>query len=218
MELSAVITGDIISSSKLNAVSRQQLLAELKNTIAGIESIFFNNGEKLLFQIFRGDSFQLLIPNASIVFLIALFIKSSLRSHFHNEEEDIWDIRQSIGIGTISFNAGSISEMDGDAFRRSGPYLDSMKHGYSLGIQTPWQDLNEIFNFTCRFIEYVTDRWTSNQAQVVSYSIFGHNQQNIANQLNISQSAVNQRLKSAGWHVLTDFEKYFKKQIELKLK
>src|SRR6185312_4513291 len=108
----AVITGDIINSKKLNP---KKWLKPLK---AELEAI--GPGPKL-WEIYRGDSFQLMITNPAEALITSIKIKASLKS------VSGMDVRMAVGIGTKIHSAQKVTESNGTAFVHSGEKFEMLK-------------------------------------------------------------------------------------------
>jgi len=211
-ELYAVLTGDIVGSKKISGNQRDNLLDALKLSFSAVEDIF----PKVIhapFEIHRGDSFQGTLSRPELALRVAVVIRAGLRIHFKSKTGPHGiDARIAMGIGTIDFlPAGRVSEGDGDAFRRSGPLLDMMKKNRRLLVQTPWRDIDEELSVECALLDTLVTRWSAEQAVAVLTRMKGLTQEEAANMIGISQPAVRQRLKAAGWwaleHLLDRYER-----------
>ena len=93
-----------------------------------------------------------------------------------------------------------------------------MKKGEeNLIIRTPWAKINEELQTECSLLDALINRWTYEQSQAVLKQIQGMKQQDIAKELGISQSAVGQRLKTAGARAHLNFISRYKLIIEKKI-
>jgi predicted DNA-binding protein (UPF0251 family) len=202
-ELYAVLTGDIVGSKKIIGSQRDNLLDALKLSFSVVEDIF-PNVIHAPFEIHRGDSFQGTLSSPELALRVAVVIRAGLRVHFKAKTgPNGIDARIAMGIGTIDFlPTGRVSEGDGDAFRRSGPLLDMMKKKRRLMVQTPWQDIDEELSVECALVDTLINRWSAEQAVAVVAQIKGLTQEEAAGKIGISQPAVRQRLKAAGWWAL----------------
>ncbi|MCF6156993.1 MAG: hypothetical protein E3K32_00145 [wastewater metagenome] len=201
--LYAVITGDIVASSRLKANQRRYLLTVLKSSFKTIGDIL-PGVVYAPFEIYRGDSFQGVLSKPEAALRASLVIRASLRYGLKMKQRRYaLDARIAVGIGSVDFlPAGRGSEGDGEAFRFSGPTLDRMKGDQKLLIRTSWQDINAEFDVECALLDALISRWSAEQAQAIIGQMRGSTQEKIARELGISQPAVRQRLKSAGgWAV-----------------
>jgi predicted DNA-binding protein YlxM (UPF0122 family) len=203
----AVLTGDLIGSSRFRVEEREIVISNLKDSFKMISPDSITSP----FVIFRGDSFQgvLSIPDEALN--AALIIRSSLLSRFKGKRSRL-DARIAIGIGTIDYLPGNqVGEGDGEAYRNSGPELDKMKKREpNLIIKTPWAGINEELRIECSLLDALIQRLTKEQAEVILYHITkGVTQEEIAKILGISQPAVFQRLKTGGYWAVQAFMEHF---------
>ena len=109
--MEAVITGDIINSRKVDPSAWISILKEL----------FQKYGtEPKNWEIYRGDSFQLVI-NAHEALEIAILIKSAIK------KIDLLDVRMAIGLGEIEYRSERITESNGTAFLNSETQFEELK-------------------------------------------------------------------------------------------
>lgn len=213
--LFAVLTGDLIGSSKFKGEQRKEMLQILKDSFNEIVPMILPGGVVSRFEIYRGDSFQGVISRPEKALSAAVGIRAGLLSGFRKKIHRL-DARIAIGIGTIDFlpeEGGRAG--DGEAFLYSGQTLDGMKKGeQNLIIKTPWQTVNEEFLVECALFDAIINRWTFEQAQAVLKYVKGLKQEEIARELRISQPAVGQRLKTAGTWAIQDFLKRYMLLIE----
>ncbi|MDN3514375.1 MAG: SatD family protein [Candidatus Brocadia sp.] len=194
--LYAVITGDIVGSSRLTASQRGRLLSVLKSSFKTIKDIL-PDGIRAPFEIHRGDSFQGVLSKPGAALRAAIVIRAGLRYGFQTKQRRYaLDARIAVGIGQIEFlRAGRGAEGDGEAFRRSGQTLDVMKGDQRLIIRTPWKEVDAEFDIACALLDALVTRWSAEQAQAILGQIRGLTQEKAAREFGISQPAVRQRLK-----------------------
>lgn len=194
--LFAALTGDLIDYSKLEEEDRINYV----NCLREILSILKERG--LIYQIFRGDSFQAVLPSPGDALITALLIRSYIISRKFDSKSKIRpDVRIAIGVGGIDhYNEENISSSDGEAFRNSGPELDRMdKKRQKTVIKTNFPEVNRELKTECALLDAIISKWTANQAKVVYYTLSGKNQTETAKILNISQSNVSSKLNSANF-------------------
>jgi len=198
-KLFAVLTGDIAGSSRLQGEQREKLLKELKVSFHIVEEILGNDAMVYPFEIFRGDSFQgvLQIPELSLI--TSIIIRAKVRSIFKTTLKDAFDARIAIGVGSISLLPDrSSGEGDGEAYRNSGPELDKLKKKSRLLIvKTPWEEVNQELNVECALLDTIISRWSVQQMEVVIEHLRGKTQEQIAENLKISQPGVRKRIQLA---------------------
>lgn len=188
-----IITGDIIASSKLTPVKRKKLQSKVDAFIKKItETLPDFKAEQ-----FRGDSLQcVLTKNKSAGLRTALSLYCFLAA-------DGFKIRQSVGIGDISFNGNNIVTSDGTAFRLSGENIDELKkRGELISVASVNDNYNEEWKVHSASLNYLLDRLSEAQAEALYLQLQNVKQDEIAKALHISQPSVHQRLQAAGWTVI----------------
>ncbi len=189
--MQAVITGDIINSSATK--NRNLLIDKLKEEFGLLEKSKSNS-----FSLYRGDAFQG-VCNAADAFHIFLKIKALLITQQS-------DVRIAIGIGPIEHMKQNLAESDGTAFRLSGRTLDSLKPAnQNFMIKTVSDDFNKELHLSCQMLDIMLSNWTTKATEVLYYALDNKTQLEIAEILNISQSAVHQRLQTAHWSIIELF-------------
>jgi len=206
MDINAVITGDLVKSRRIHEGDMDTVINSLKSTFGDINKYLLGNNGK--FEIFRGDSFQGLVPQPELALLVSIIIRAKLRTFEpsfssagkRNPKKPILhaysDARISVGIGKISYNGKTIAESQGEAFERSGHALDRMKTGNErLAVITPWEQVNKELEVECQLADVIISRWTSTTADAMyHYLLFEKTQQELATQFKITQPAARKRL------------------------
>lgn len=212
MTVYSVITGDIISSSKLSNSQRMELLSQMKQLFDEL----INQNKDLKFEIFRGDSFQGVFEDISLCLPTVLMIKTGLKRS--NILKKGIDVRIAIGIGEITLFSDKIQESDGEAFRHSGQLLDKMKYtNQTIAVKTPWKAVDDELEVLCIALDAITGRWSPQMAEVVYEVLAGMKQVQIADKLGIKQPSVNQRLKLANWTAVNKILQRFQKLLTTKI-
>jgi hypothetical protein len=220
----AVITGDIIQSSKLDPKTRRWLMQSLKAALEQWDDDFGITSE-----LIRGDSFQCLIPDPELALQIALLIRTYVRSLnptaaydiYHRENAEIshsrlltnwlFDVRISIGIGGIDYEGDTLAESDGEAFHLSGRALDRLKDGrQNLAIVSKDNNKGELAAMA-PLLDAILSGTTALQCEVINLKLLGHTEVEIARVLEINQSAVNQRSIAGNWSAIQSAVKRFAK-------
>jgi len=200
--MQAVITGDIINSRKS---STEKTLRDLKLVL----QVYGSSPRD--WEIYRGDSFQLLVATPKESLDAAMNIKAKLKT------EQGRDGRMSIGIGEVSYRASAITESNGDAFVRSGNRFDQLrKTKTNLAIESPWSDFDEEMNLYFQLALITMDGWSQASAEfmVAQLADEDQSQQALAEKLGIGQSSVSERKKRAHYDELLRLRQRFKKRVE----
>ena len=194
----AILTGDVVDSGKLPASQRSTLLAQWLR-----EALY-----ALPFELSQGDTFQIQAPVADALG-VALRIRAHLRAvaPLNGYRPDA---RISIGLGAVTFAGRGLNKSAGPAFERSGRGLPSLKQRQPQVLLTSANPaLDAGTNTSLALLEILLQRWTPTQAATVAAALNGLNQQQIAELRGISQPAIQQQLKAAGWPGITALLAYY---------
>ena len=200
MEIKAVITGDIVRSGQIELENRDLLIQALQEIVEGLQ-----DKSPMTMELFRGDSFQIVVAKPEKSLEIASMIRAGLKSYTPADSTTVWDARIAIGIGTIDYQGDRIVTSDGEAFKLSGRGLDTMEKS-RLTISTCWQEVNEELDAGLAFVDDLITGWSINQARAVFLSLGkGLSQANIASSIAKSQQNVSKTLTSAKDSLLVRF-------------
>ena len=159
--MKGIITGDIVDSSQIRPQNRRELLNCLNTMGDELQCI-----SPFKMELFRGDSFQLLIEDPCAAMRIAILLRAGLIHHTPNKEDGMWDARISLGIGNVEFLSEDIVTSDGEAFQYSGRQLDVMGK-QRLAVKTPWKEANDELELSTSFIDDIINGWSSKQAGMI---------------------------------------------------
>jgi len=215
----AVLTADLIDSSTYKPKFLEQVIETLQLQFDYFEEKL--EEKKSNFSIYRGDSLQGIINRPEKSLLCSFLLKTALNKLESNQKSNIIkaDLKLAIGIGSFDLKREEISESNGEAFQFSGRTLDKMKAGSrKMMLKTPNMDINAEFNASLALFDFITDRWSTASAEVIYYLLQGFKEKEIAQIVGISQSAVNQRKKTAGWDPISGLLKRFDEKISATFK
>lgn len=176
----AVLTGDLVKSSRLTSADSKSAMACLKRASAEIVQ---QHPASVVGRIdtFRHDSWQLLLGQAALAFRIAVFLRAALK--MESDANTKYDTRVSIGIGTVELiSKRRISDSRGPAFTNSGKGLDGLD-GQRLALSTgddqpvPW---NGIKNGIVPLLDCVVGDWTPTESRAVYGAMKGWTQEETA--------------------------------------
>lgn len=215
----AVLTADLVDSSTYEDDILEKVLNALKEEFDNISRE--QGTQEVRFKIYRGDSFQGVIKNPEEALHISLQIKAAINKiHLKQTGKNrayskVADFKIAIGIGTQDLEREAISESNGQAFQFSGRTLDEMKtENRKTRIKTENENINQEFDASFLLLDTITDRWSIASAEVVYYLLKGMKEREIAKKIMISQSAVNQRKKAAGWEAISGLLNRYRKVIK----
>ena len=213
MEIRAVLTCDLVDSSKLNSEDRLTLINRIKNFAE-----LLSDQKQTEYLVYRGDSLQGLLNDPSQALRHALYLKAYIKAYkiATSKRSTEADIRISIGTGQIDFKGESLLDSDGQAFHNSGRTLDSMKKkGRTLMLTTPDENINKEWDVMLSLLEEVVDQWTIPSAEIVWRLIKGMDDKHIQQKLEISQPAVSLRKKHAGWEAIQKTINYYEQKFRI---
>ena len=193
--MNALITGVIISSTSIPFEERKKLLEIFDKIVNDLQSLC-----ELKCEIFRGDSFQILVEKAELALEVAVLVRAGLKMNTPENSKIIWDARVAIGVGEIEFIDDKVITSDGEAFKYSGRAFDELIKT-NLTIKTRWDNINEELKSSTLFADDIISNWTEIQAFVVYKSLLlNKSQKEIADEQNksaqnISKISVNAKEK-----------------------
>jgi len=203
-EYHAVITGDVVNSRAMKNANEWQRKLKSKLTEYG--------SSPKDWQIYRGDSFQLILEAKRNYIKASISLKSVMKSIKG------LDLRIAIGIGKISSQSDNVTESTGEVFENSGALFDSLKKR-KLAIKTPWVEIDKQINLYLELSSIIIDGWSPATAEVVTQSMSMPNakQSEIAESINIPQSRVSERLDNANYATIMQMAEYCHAEIQHKI-
>ena len=204
--LVVVLTGDIIGSSRLSSHDRKHLMEVMKVAASDVFRAF-NDCVPMEADIFRGDSWQLIVSRPAKAMEVALYFRCFIRSGMGPLR---MDTRLSMAIGHVDIMPEDrVSQGDGEAYRLSGRALETLKGHQRMAFSFPSTMKGEGLR-GIRALVFLIDalfvKWTPRQAEAVKWALRGFNQEETAIRWPggpVSQQAVAQHLTKAGWHNLS---------------
>lgn len=202
---SAVITADMVNSTRFTSEQTGQWLTELINVLRN-DPVF---DWELKPEIYRGDSFQGVLKTWDQALRVAILSRVIMRSHTVKT-----DLRIAIGIGKTDLITDRPGTSDGEAFRLSGRLADQIRQKKSriaFALPVPSTPLES----TMDLLETLIGGWSTAQCEVVHALLLNQNITQIAEKLSISQPAVSQRVASAKWWAVESVLASFQSHIAL---
>lgn len=208
----AVVTGDIVGSSRLNMNGQLNFSSAIQSAAARISTHYQSSVHREI-DIFRGDSWQMVITKPEYSLRIGLLLRSLLQSSPGFKQ---LDTRFSIGFGSIEYlPENDISTGNGEAFTLSGMGLEHCKKPIRMCLNFPQgsrSSTTRALNIIIRLIDLHVQHWTNKQSEAVSGALIGLTQREIANNWvkePVTQQAISQHLEGAGWIQINDSLEYF---------
>lgn len=203
-KLYAVLTGDLVKSSKLDSDEFQSVKDCLKKAVEKLDGLIKSIPQKLVkgeIDFYRGDGWQLLLTQPKYALRACLFLRAYLKAHSKG------DTRISVGIGRVDhIDPRQISLSTGKAFEISGKTLDELKTRRQMTAAFPYYMEGKYDNLISVFelCDVIIQGWTEKQAEAISWALHGLNQSQIAEKIDpgIKPQNVGKHLREAGWYAL----------------
>ncbi len=202
IEYCAVLTGDIVRSSRLRPRQLEAVRVSLLDAV-DVARNWKRGLVKGKLEFFRGDAWQLLLTDPAMALRVAILVRASLRAH------GIADTRIAIGLGKAgTIPPRRISLSTGQAFVISGRALDRMTLYSNLTIETSESCgvLSEWLPVVGHLCDSLVSRWTRRQAEIVRAAVDPRepDYDTMARKLRpaISKQAVAKGLSGARWHAI----------------
>lgn len=188
--LHAVLTGDIVNSTKLSLPVEQKLMKGLN---------FFLSSH--LSEFYRGDSFQVYVKEPTDSLKLALLCRTAAISlTSDNDEAFLADVRISIGIGPVQLPIKTPGTAKGEAFLISGRRFDDLQRTggrLSMKCNRPIADI--ALEVMSDFIDAIYSKMTAKQAAVIMRLLQGESQQQAALSLNRSKGTISELVNAGRW-------------------
>lgn len=212
----AVLTGDIVDSSKLPDEVRRGIPAAFGRIVESLR------GRGLIVagtdvDFYRGDGWQIVLQEPREAAAAALLVRAGLRRQ--PLEGSSLDTRVAIGIGAVDrLDRERISRSQGAAFELSGRALDALPRGHRMGFAPLGMtaELDDALQALLALLDAIVERWTDRQAYAVFGALEGSTQSAIGESWEpepISQQAVAQHLDAAAWGAVREALDFTRRQL-----
>ncbi len=189
MAIQAVLTGDIVNSTRLEKVAEKKMLKHLKNLLAAYQ-----------FEFYRGDSFQVYFKDATTALQTALLCRTAAISIAEDYASVPSDIRVSIGIGKVKKTFATLGEAREEPFILSGRAFDTLsKNNTRLVIASSNVLASQGFDIMADYINSIFNNMTGKQAGVIFELLKEEAQESVATKLKKSKSTISQHANAGGW-------------------
>lgn len=217
----ATISADVVSSTALKVEELTLLQSEIHQFLEGLEE---KSQGKDWGRLFKGDSVEIFLFDPHEAFRTALLLKTLVKKTFSwGKETDVrrelfkkYAVRLAIGIGEMRTTDQQRDILDGEAIYYSGRLLEkatkekvTIKRSMFFECANPL--LTEELNMIVGMLDVMLRNATSRQNEILYYKLLGQNEDEIAKQLKIGQSVVNQHSNAIGWNAIESAVNYFEK-------
>ena len=193
--IAAVLTGDIVNSTKLLLTQETRLIKALGEVLGNFR------GKRRLHEFYRGDSFQIYLDDPAEALRMAVVCRALAIAVTGDEEaEVVSDIRISIGIGEVKLPIHQLGIAKGDAFILSGRRFDELQQSeqrLAIGCGVPLADIG--FQVMADYVDSIFKGMTAKQARVIQELLQGVTQQQLAVTLSKSKSTISQLANTGRW-------------------
>jgi len=200
----AVIIGELAESKKIKQEQMGRVPDLIKLSCAEVNKNR-QPEQAITLEITRMDQFMALVEKPTEALKSLLMLASEFRYISHRELGLRTEFKTALALGPVEFRREALRESDGTAIRQAAETFENMKRHQRLMITSPDTDVNEEFAVACSFMDILIHDWSDEQAEAVFLSLSGLNQLQISDKLNISQPAVNRRLKAAHLDAIDKF-------------
>lgn len=205
----AIITGDIVNSTQLTRKQEEELIGTLHS--------FMPAGDKIEF--YRGDSFQAQISDPAQALEIALRARAAAKRIPRKTTGPVtFDIRISIGIGTVETPGASLTTAKGEAFILSGRAFDELENTNNRIVMLHTSTDKKVallLKVMANFSDYLFQQLTGKQAAVIFELLGNHTQIEIAKKLKKTQATINKHVQSSGWPEISKLITEYKELLTL---
>lgn len=203
----AVISGDIINSTKLNTEQFDLLLQRLKK----LQELISSENTLNAHSIERGDEFQTVVHDIEHALRYTIIYRVGIKALGKN-----YDSRISFALASKADLRESVSESMGDAFFLSGRGLKTLK-SERLFFSADNNELTERFNLLIKYLDKQLTELTSRQCEVLLPMLKHNNGMSLtelADTLDIASATASKSLKASGWQLISELNGYFINQVK----
>jgi hypothetical protein len=203
MAIHAVLTGDIVNSTKLSPATEKKLFKILQQILKPYK-----------FEFYRGDSFQVYMKEAAKSLLVTLQCRTAAISIIQDESLPASDIKIGIGLGAVQAPVKTLGSAKGEAFILSGRSFDELaKSETRLAISINDKVGQLALQVIADYVELIYQGMTAKQAEVIFELLKGNSQQEVALKLNKSKSTIHQHVTSGRWAKIENLLQQYEKLI-----
>ena len=202
----AVLTGDIVNSTKLNVAQFDTLLHRLKEIQSWISQANAGNTHSIR----RGDEFQTVIYDPANALHYALLYRVGTKAL-----GKAFDCRISFAIARNEGTRELVDESMGEAFIRSGRGLKTLKSEF-VYFDSDRSELVAQFSLLLKYLDWQLSALTSRQCEVLLPMLQHEDSLSVselADTLNIAVATASKSLKSSGWPLIQALREQFYTQV-----
>ncbi|MFV0449754.1 MAG: hypothetical protein ACK5MF_15065 [Vibrio sp.] len=202
----AVISGDIVNSTKLTSDQFDQLLKRIKDIQGWITKGNSSNAHS----IERGDEFQTVVHDIENALRYTIIYRVGIKALGKE-----FDCRISFAIASNADLRVLVSESMGEAFVLSGRGLKALKSGRLL-FSSDRFELTEYFDLLFKYLDRQLTELTSRQCEVMLPMLRtneGLPISELAEKLDVATATASKSLKASGWQLISELNWRFINQV-----
>lgn len=203
----AVISGDIVNSTKLNSEQFEKLLSRIKQ----IQQFVSAGNAANAHSIARGDEFQSVVHDIESALRYTLIYRISIKALGKE-----FDSRISFAIAADAELREKVSESMGKAFVLSGRGLTTLKSD-RLVFSSDQLELTDHFALLMKYLDRQLTALTSRQCEVLLLMLQsneGMSVNDLAEKLGVATATASKSLKASGWPLISELNWRFINKIE----
>ncbi len=205
----AVLTGDLVNSTKMTSSTYSQVTKQLQSLLNDANNKFLAIGE-----IYRGDEFQIQYPTPLYALKSVLLIKLAL--HFSAASTKPIQCSLSLAYGNHDIYDTKPNTSSGPVFIASGRGLDKTPRG-ELSLSFEAQHNRDKTLLLTKFLNHILNRLTKSQAELL-YQYIQHDftdHSTMAEITTTSRQNISNRLSNIGASLVKDYMKAINEQVAL---
>lgn len=202
----AVISGDIVNSTKLSSTQFELLLQRIQDIQQWITAGHQANAHS----IERGDEFQSLVHDIENALKYTLLYRIGIKAL-----GKAFDSRISVAIAAQADLRPLVSQSMGKAFVLSGRGLKALK-GDRLIFSAEQKELTEQFELLFKYLDRQLTALTARQCAVMLpmlQATDGLSINELAEKLDVATATASKSLKASGWPLIQELNRRFSNQI-----
>lgn len=203
----AVISGDVIRSTKLTSDQFDRLLERIKD----IQKWISHENYKNTHSIGRGDEYQTVVHDIEYTLRYVILYRIGIKALGKD-----FDSRISFAIASNADLREAVSESMGEAFVLSGRGLKALK-GERMCFNSDRDELIDRFGLLLKYLDKQLTELTPRQCDVILPMLQSGGSMSVselAEKLNIATATVSKSLKASGWWLINELDELFIKQVK----
>ncbi|MGB1262426.1 MAG: hypothetical protein ACPG52_05900 [Cognaticolwellia sp.] len=203
----AVLTGDLVNSTKMSNKNYLAVIDALKGLLNEADEKYHANGE-----IYRGDEFQIQYPDPTVALKSTLLIKLAL--HLAAFSAKPIQCTLSLAYGAHQVYNKKPNTSSGPVFIASGRGLEKNQRA-ELSLHFEQQALNHEVQLLSQFLTHLLNRLTKTQAQLLYQYIASDfaEHKKIAELTGTTRQNISNRLASIGAYLVRDYMALIAKKV-----